>query len=93
MSWISLLAFSFGELLRCSIYVFIAAIFIQIVASWINPHGYNPIVEIARSIAEPLMAPARRILPPIGGLDLSPIIVFIFLNLSLKLIVAPIQAI
>ncbi|MFT4629570.1 MAG: YggT family protein [Arenicella sp.] len=93
ISWLSLIAFSFGELIRCSIYVFGAAIFIQILASWINPHGYNPILDIARSIAEPLMAPARKLLPPIGGLDLSPMLVFIFFKLSLILIVAPIQAI
>tara|TARA_B110000908_G_C9851357_1_gene270030 strand:- start:46 stop:519 length:474 start_codon:yes stop_codon:yes gene_type:complete len=93
ISWLSLIAFSFGELIRCSIYVFGAAIFIQILASWINPHGYNPILDIARSIAEPLMAPARKLLPPIGGLDLSPMLIFIFFKLSLILIVAPIQAI
>ncbi|NNC99682.1 MAG: YggT family protein [Gammaproteobacteria bacterium] len=90
-AWLSLLAFSFGELLRASIYIFMAAIFIQIIASWINPHSYHPVVEIARSIGEPLMAPARRIIPPIAGLDLSPILVFLFLQLSLQLVVAPLQ--
>ncbi|MEM7360136.1 MAG: YggT family protein [Pseudomonadota bacterium] len=91
-SWVSLFAFSFGELIRFSIHIFIVAILIQIVVSWVNPHSYHPLVDIARSIAEPLMAPARRLLPPIGGLDLSPILVFLFLNLSLILVVAPIQA-
>jgi YggT family protein len=93
ISWLSLFAYSFGELIRCSIYVFGAAIFIQILASWINPHGYNPILDIASSIAEPLITPARKLLPPIGGLDLSPMLIFIFFKLSLILIVAPIQAI
>jgi len=90
---VSLLAYSFGELLRYSVYLFGGAILIQIIASWINPHSYHPILEISRAIAEPLMAPARRLLPAIAGIDFSPFLVFIFLQLTLILIVAPIQAI
>jgi len=89
---VKLLVYSFGEIVKDSIYIFMGAIFIQIIASWVNPYSNHPILEIARSIAEPLMAPARRIIPAIAGIDLSPILVFIFLNLSLQLIVAPLQA-
>ena len=89
--WIRLIVYSLGAIIEASIYIFMAAILIQIIASWINPHSYHPVVEIARSISEPLMAPARRLIPPIGGLDFSPIVVIIFLNLSLRLIVAPLQ--
>ena len=92
-AWFSLISYSLGELIQSSIYVFMAAIFIMIIASWINPHSHHPVLEIAHSIAEPLMAPARRIIPSIGGLDLSPILVFIFLQLSLQLVVAPLQSI
>ena len=90
-AWLGLLMFSLGEVIEASIYLFIVAIFIQIVVSWINPHSYHPIIETARSISEPLMAPARKLIPSIGGLDFSPIAVLIFLNLSLQLIVAPLQ--
>ena len=90
-AWLSVLAYSLGELIRASVYIFMAAIFIQIIASWVNPYSDHPVVEIARAIGEPLMAPARRIIPPIGGLDLSPILVFLFLQLSLQLVVAPLQ--
>lgn len=93
LGWLSLIAYSFGELIRFSIYIFMVAIFIQIIASWVSPHSYHPLLDIAHSIAEPMLAPARRLLPPIAGLDLSPILVFIFLRLSLILVVAPIQAI
>ncbi len=89
--WTGVILFALGELVRSSVYIFLAAIFIQIIASWINPYSNHPILSIARSISEPLLAPARRILPPIGGLDLSPIIIIIFLQLTLYLVVAPLQ--
>ncbi len=90
-AWSGLILYSLGELIKVSIYLFMAAIFIQIIASWVNPNSYHPILETARSISEPLMAPARKLIPAIGGLDLSPIAVIIFLNLSLRLFVAPLQ--
>ncbi len=88
---LKLITYSLGEVIEGSIYIFMAAIFIQIIASWINPYSQHPILEIASSIAEPLMAPARRLIPAIAGIDFSPFLVFIFLNLSLQLIVAPLQ--
>jgi len=85
------LSFTLGEVIQHSIYILFATIFIQIIVSWVNPYSDHPIVSIARSIAGPIMAPARKLIPPIGGLDLSPIIVIIFLQLSLQLIVAPLK--
>ena len=81
-----------GVLLQASIYLFMAAIFIVIIASFLAPHSYHPILMVARSISEPLMSPARRIIPPISGIDLSPILVFLFLNLCLILVAGPLIA-
>lgn len=81
--------YGLSEVVRSSIHIFIAAIFIMIIASWIASGSYNPVVSVAYQIANPIMAPARRLIPPIGGLDLSPILVFLFLNLTLTLVVAP----
>jgi len=80
---------SVGVFIKYSIYLFIVCIFAQIIASWVNPHSYNPILSVATSISNPIMAPARRLIPAIGGLDLSPILVLLFLQFSLRLIVAP----
>jgi YggT family protein len=82
-SILNLLLFSVVEILRCSLYLFFAAIIVSIIASWINPYSTHPLVTVARSIAEPLMAPFRRLIPPIAGLDISPIFVFLVLNLAL----------
>lgn len=57
------------------------AILIRILLSWIRIDPYHPIVRILDQITEPVLAPARRIIPPIGGLDFSPVIVIILLNI------------
>lgn len=86
-----LLVYSVGELLQLTIYVFIFAILIRVVLSWIAPHqGYNPALRLLYDITEPIMEPARRLIPPIAALDISPILVFIFLYLTLMLVVQPI---
>ncbi|MEX1033742.1 MAG: YggT family protein [Cellvibrionaceae bacterium] len=57
---------------------FIAVIFISVILSWIAPPGH-PLGDILRQMAEPVLGPARRILPPMGGLDFSPMIVLLLL--------------
>jgi YggT family protein len=71
------------------IYVFIVAILIQVVLSWIAPDTYNPMTSILRSLCAPLLRPVRHRLPSPGGLDLSPLVVLIVLQLILMLFVAP----
>lgn len=45
--------------------------------SWVNPDPYNPIVSFLYRITEPLLARVRRILPPMGGIDLSPMLLMV----------------
>jgi|TARA_Y200000002_G_scaffold102936_2_gene83632 YggT family protein len=52
----------------------------MIVVSFLAPQSSNPAVEFIWELTEPVMAPLRRILPPMGGLDFSPIILFMALN-------------
>ena len=80
---------SIAELLKLAVYVMVVSIFIRALLSWISMGRSHPILQLLYSFTEPLMAPARRILPAMGGLDLSPIIVFIVLMLILKLLVQP----
>lgn len=78
-----------GELVQLIVWVFIITLLIRVILSWIQPGGYNPVLGLINQLTEPLMAPARRLIPPFGGLDLSPIVVFIFLYLTLMLVVRP----
>ncbi|MDH5407614.1 MAG: YggT family protein [Gammaproteobacteria bacterium] len=73
-----------AELLALVIGVFLFCIFLQIIISWINPGAYNPIVGLIHQLTEPLMRPARRIIKPVSGLDLSPMLVIIVLYLLLQ---------
>lgn len=85
------LVYSIGDLLKLTVYVFIFTIFVRVILSWIAPHqGYNPVLRLLYDLTEPIMAPARRLIPPIAALDISPILVFVFLYLTLMLIVQPI---
>lgn len=82
---------SFAELLGLLVNVFVFSILIQVIISWVNPGVYNPVTSLLHSLNEPLLAPARRLIPPISGLDLSPIAVIIGLQLVSMLLVAPIR--
>lgn len=80
-----------GELIELAVWVFIITLFIRVILSWIQPGGYNPVLGLIHQLTEPLMAPARRLIPSFGGLDLSPIVIFILLYLTLMLVVRPIM--
>ena len=88
---ITLLVLSVAELVQLAIYVFLFSILIQVVLSWISPGSYNPLLGVLHSLNEPLLGPARRIVPPIGGLDLSPIVVMVALQLVAILLVGPLR--
>lgn len=63
------------------------AILIRVLMSWIpNLNPDNPIVQIIRSITDPILEPARRLIPPIGGLDFSPIVVLLLLSVLQSLV-------
>ncbi len=81
----ALAALSFIQLVKLVFNVFIFAIIIQALLSWINPDPYNPVYSLLSGLTEPVMRPCRRLLPPIGGLDLSPIIAIIGLGFLMRL--------
>jgi YggT family protein len=51
----------------------------RVLMSWINPNPNNPIVDAIYRLTEPVLAPIRKMLPSMGGFDLSPLIVFFIL--------------
>jgi YggT family protein len=85
-----LLIQSVAELLNLVINIFIGAILIQVILSWVAPGSYNPVIGLVHRIAEPLLAPARRLIPTMSGIDFSPLVALIVLQLLKILVVAPI---
>lgn len=61
---------------------------ISIIASWLAPQSYNPALMLLRQILEPVMAPIRKVLPDMGGLDISPIILFLVINVFEIMLIA-----
>ena len=88
ISFFTLLLFAIGELVTLALNVFIFAIVIQVILSWINPGNYNPVNALLYSITRPVMAPIQRLIPPISGIDLSPLVALIGLQV-LKMLVQP----
>ncbi|MDE2442041.1 MAG: YggT family protein [Betaproteobacteria bacterium] len=68
-------------LLRLAVYILIGALILQAVLSWINP--YSPLAAPAYQLTRPILDPIRRILPTISGIDLSPLVAILLLQVAL----------
>ena len=86
---VGLVVLSVGELLKLAIYIIIFSIFIRAMLSWFSGAGYTPVLRLMHTFTEPVLKTFRRLLPVTGGLDFSPIAVFIVLMVVLKIIVQP----
>ena len=86
-----LLVVAIAEVANKTVWIFMGAVIVQIVLSWVAPGGYNPVIGVIKALSEPLLRPARRLLPPLGGLDFSAMVVVLGLNLLLMLAVAPLR--
>ena len=76
---VQLVAFVVINFVHAVLTIFLFCMFIVFVLSWVAPSSYHPGAVLARQITEPLLAPVRRIIPAVGGLDLSFTVVIIVL--------------
>jgi YggT family protein len=92
-SWTTggLVVAALGDLLYLTVNVFLVAIVVQVIISWVAPGAYNPVTQLLYSLTRPVLRPARNFLPPVGGLDFSPMLVIVALVLLMKLLIAPIR--
>ena len=67
--------------------IFFFALIIRVILSWVAPGSHNPGAELVNQICEPALAPFRRLLPNLGGLDISPILAFMVLKLLDMLVI------
>ena len=84
---VQLLAWSIIGVTALFVKVFFFALIISVILSWVAQGSQNPTVALVNQICEPLLTPIRRILPNLGGLDLSPIVAFLILNLIDMLVI------
>lgn len=74
-----LLVWSLLKLLDLSLTLLFAALIVQAVLSWVNP--YTPLAPVLGPLTEPFLRPVRKVLPLIGGVDLSPLVVILAIQL------------
>jgi YggT family protein len=87
-----IVTWAFAGLLNFTLDIYFWCLLISIIASFIAPTSHHPALVLLRQLTEPIMAPFRRLLPSMGGLDLSPIFVFLSIQILKIMLVAPIGA-
>lgn len=81
-----LLFLALVKLLRLTVYIIMGAVFLQAILSWVNP--YHPVAPFFEAMTRPFLKPFQRAIPPIGGVDITPVLVLIACQLVLMLPVA-----
>jgi YggT family protein len=76
-----LLVVALVKVIDTTLLVFLVAIFLYVLLSWVAPDGYSPGGRLLADLVGPLLGPFRRAIPPLGGLDLSPLVVILLLSL------------
>lgn len=89
-SYGGLLVYCIADLIALWLTVMLIAVIIKVILSWINPEHYNPVIGLVDKIAEPVLGPIRKLLPPLGGFDLSPLFASLLILVAKMLIVPPI---
>lgn len=86
-----MLGWALTGMLSLVLNIYFFALIITIVLSWVAPHSQNPLAILIQQLVEPVMRPMRRLLPAMGGLDLTPIFIFIAINLLKIILINPIS--
>ena len=90
VSYAGLLVFCIADLIALTLTVFLVAVIIQVILSWVSPGHYNPVIGLVHKLSDPVLKPIRKLVPSLGGLDLSPLFATLLLLVAKMLIVPPI---
>lgn len=77
--WAGIIGISLLGVFRTFLDIFFYALLLQVVLSWVNPH--SPVSGVLESLSKPILGPIQRVLPMAGGIDFSPIVALIFLQM------------
>jgi YggT family protein len=77
---VSNIVFGIAKVLDSALSLYKWILLIRVLLSWVNPDPYNPIVIFLRQVTDPLLRWIRKILPPLGMIDLSPIVAFFIIS-------------
>jgi YggT family protein len=85
---ITMVMYTIGELLLLLIHIYMISIVVQVIMSWISPGTYSPVNSVLYSLTSPLLKPIQRIIPPLSGIDLSPLFALLGLQV-LRMLIMP----
>ena len=91
VSFPALMVISFTQLISLGINVFIFAIFARAILSWFDPGNYNVASSILHHLTEPVLNTCRKIVPDLGGIDLSPLVALVLLQLAKMMVLPPLH--
>jgi YggT family protein len=77
-------ALALFETTKIELYLLIGAVLVSAIFSWVNP--YAPLAAMFNAVSQPLLRPFQRFIPPIGGVDLSPLVLLLLLQIGLMLL-------
>ena len=90
VSYGGLFIYCIADLIALLFTIFLVAVIIKVIISWVSPGNYNPVIGLIDKLAAPVLKPIRRFLPSMGGIDLSPLFAGLLLMVAKMLIVPPI---
>ncbi|GLS04588.1 YggT family protein [Chitiniphilus shinanonensis] len=89
-SLLALLVVSVLELFKMSLYLLTAAVIGQALMSWFSP--YNPLMPLLNTLTGPFLRPLRRIIPPVGSVDITPLILLLVIQLFLNVLIPKLES-
>jgi len=87
----ALVLYSFKQIVEMVLNIFVFAVFARAILSWFDPGNYNPASSILQSLTEPLLILCRKVILDLGGIDLSPLIALVLLQLAKMMILPPLS--
>lgn len=79
------------DLVSLTFDIFIIALFVQAILSWVNPDPYHPVTSLLRSLTYPVLRPVQKYVPPMGGIDLSTLVALIGLMFIKRIVLSLFQ--
>lgn len=86
IDWPVLLLLALLRLVRMLLVLYLVLIIVGVILSWVGQGFRHPIVPLVYQLTEPVLAPIRRVLPPLGGFDLSPLVAIIAIQFLIILL-------
>ena len=86
---LGLAVLALADLVDFLLLLYIVLVLVRVVISFVGADSYHPVVPLVMQLTEPVMKPFRRLIPNVGGLDFSPMVVLLVITLARVLVAKP----